>query len=156
MNSELSSTLEAAVRNRIALVNAGVPDSIGAIMDYQVLPSPGDPDSVTMTCQTFPWMCNYAGTLHGGMCATVVDQAMGFVSNARKGGNALVPTVQLNVNYHRPLIPGEQVLLRVRVVSETKTLLTLSCEAANASCPEKLCLSATGLYFYKATAPGEK
>lgn len=141
--------LEQMVRDRIEKVNAGVPDSIGAMMDFQVLPAGDDPKAVTMTCQTFPWMRNYAGTLHGGMCATVVDQAMGFVSNALKGGQAVVPTVQLNVNYHRPLNPGERVAVRVRLVSETRTLVTLSAEAANLSAPEKLCLSATGLYFFR-------
>lgn len=151
MSSEYSASLEEAVRSRIAMVNAGVPDSIGAMMDYRVLPGSEDPDVVTMTCQTFPWMCNFAGTLHGGMCATVVDQAMGYVSNALCGGQALVPTVQLNVNYHRPLIPGEQVLVRVRVIAQTRTLISLSSEARRSSCPEKLCLSATGMYFYKKT-----
>lgn len=139
------------VQQRIDLVNTGVPGSIGEMMDFRVTGWDAEAQEVTMTCRTFDWMRNYAGTLHGGMCATIVDQAMGFVSNALKGGTAVVPTVQLSVNYHRPLIPGELALVKVRVVSETRTLITLESQAWNGSNPEKLCLSATALYFYKQT-----
>ena len=137
------------LKDRIALVNQGAPGSIGEQMDFQVTAWDDEKKEVTMTCRTFPWMRNYAGTLHGGMCATIVDQAMGFVSNALKGGQAVVPTAQLSVNYHRHLIPGEQVLVTVRVVSETRSLITLESQARNAGNPEKLCISATALYFYK-------
>lgn len=139
-----------ALKERIALVNAGAPGSIGELMDFRVTDWDDARQEVTMTCHTFDWMRNYAGTLHGGMCATIVDQAMGFVSNALKGGHGVVPTVQLSVNYHRPLIPGEMAVVKVRVVSETRTLMTLESQAALSSHPEKICLSATGLYFYKA------
>lgn len=139
-----------ALKERIALVNAGAPGSIGELMDFRVTDWDDARQEVTMTCRTFDWMRNYAGTLHGGMCATIVDQAMGFVSNALKGGHGVVPTVQLSVNYHRPLIPGEMAVVKVRVVSETRTLMTLESQAALSSHPEKICLSATGLYFYKA------
>lgn len=146
----ISENFPQILQERIALVNQGAPGSIGEQMDFRVTGWDGERKEVTMTCRTFPWMRNYAGTLHGGMCATIVDQAMGFVSNALKGGQAVVPTVQLSVNYHRPLIPGELAVVKVRVVSKTRSLMTLESQAAVASQPEKVCLSATGLYFYKA------
>lgn len=146
----ISENFPQILQERIALVNQGAPGSIGEQMDFRVTGWDGERQEVTMICRTFPWMRNYAGTLHGGMCATIVDQAMGFVSNALKGGQAVVPTVQLSVNYHRPLIPGELAVVKVRVVSETRSLMTLESQAAVASQPEKVCLSATGLYFYKA------
>lgn len=145
---------EQILEARIALVHQGAPGSIGDLMDYRVLGWDPIKQEATMTCKTLPWMRNYAGTLHGGLCATVVDQAMGFVSNALRGGNAVVPTVQLSVNYHRPLAPGKEVLVKVRVESATRRFLTLTAQASQSDAPEKLCLSATGLYY--TTAPGEK
>lgn len=139
----------AILKQRIALVNAGAPGSIGEMMDFRVTNWDAEQQEVTMTCRTFPWMRNYAGTLHGGMCATIVDQAMGFVSNALMGGQAVVPTVQLSVNYHRPLTPGGEAIVTVRLVSQTRSLVTLESRAYNKATPEKLCLSATGLYFCK-------
>lgn len=142
------------LEQRIKLVRQEAPGSIGDLMDYRVLGWDPEKQEVTMTCKTLPWMRNFAGTLHGGLCATVVDQAMGFVSNALRGGHAVVPTVQLSVNYHRPLHPGTEVLVRVRVESATRRFMTLTAQASQSDAPEKLCLSATGLYY--TTDPGEK
>ena len=142
------------LEERIALVSQGAPGSIGDLMAYRVLGWDGEKQEATMTCQTLPWMRNYAGTLHGGLCTTVVDQAMGFVSNALRGGHAVVPTVQLSVNYHRPLDPDKEVLVKVRVESATRRFMTLTAQAWQMDAPEKLCLSATGLYY--TTDPGEK
>lgn len=138
---------EQILQARIALVSREAPGSIGDMMDYRVLGWDSEKQEATMTCKTLPWMRNFAGTLHGGLCATVVDQAMGFVSNALRGGHAVVPTVQLSVNYHRPLTPGKQVLVKVRVESATRRFLTLTAQASQSDAPEKLCLSATGLYY---------
>ena len=54
----------------------------------------------------------------------------------------------MQVEYHRPLIPGKEVLVRVQVVSAGKTLMHLSSQAYQADQPDAICLSATGLYFY--------
>lgn len=142
------------LKERIALVSQGASGTIGDMIDCRVLSWDGEKQEATMTCQTLPWMRNFAGTLHGGICATIVDQAMGFVSNALRGGHAIVPTVQLSVNYHRPLDPGREVLVKVRVESATRHFMTLTAQAWQMDTPEKLCLSATGLYY--TTDPGEK
>ena len=102
-----------------------------------------------MRCQTQHWMRNIAGTLHGGMCATLVDQAMGCVAFCAKPGEGIAPTVEMNVTYHRPLIPGEDALIRVRLESAGKHLIHLASEVYCANEPDKLCLASTAVYFYK-------
>ena len=52
-----------------------------------------------------------------------------------------------------PLIPGEDVLIRIHVVSTTRSLIHLSAESYPASAPDRLCLSSTGIYFYKPKWP---
>jgi len=140
------------VRRRIREVDEAVPASIGAMMDYQVTAWDPAAGAVTMTCKTFPWMRNFAGTLHGGLCATVLDQAMGFVSYCLKHQDGTAPTVELNVDYHRPILPGETVAVRVWIVSVTRNLIRLRAEAWQERAPDKLCLSGTGVYFNKPTA----
>ena len=135
------------LQERIRLVSQEAPGSIGDQMEYKLLRWDPERQEATMTCRTLPWMRNFAGTLHGGLCATVVDQAMGFVSNALRGGHAVVPTVQLSVNYHRPLLPGGEVLVKVRLESATRRFMTLTAQASQIQAPEKLCISATGLYY---------
>ena len=141
--------METVVRNRIASLKELVPGSIGDMMEFSLVDCNSEAGSYTLRCKTYPWMRNVAGTLHGGMCATIVDQAMGFISYCVKPGEGTAPTISLQVSYHRPLIPGEDVIVRIQVISVTRSLMSLRCEAALASAPEKLCLSSTGSYFYK-------
>ena len=138
-----------AVRRRIAEMDSALPGSIGAMLQFQLTDFDPETNDITMTCRTMPWMRNFAGTLHGGLCAAVLDQAMGFVSHCLKPGEGTAPTVQLSVSYHRPLRPGEAVIVKVHVVSVTRSLANLTAEAFQASAPEKICLSGSGIYFIK-------
>ena len=141
--------LEQVVRDRLAAIHTLAPGSIGSQMDYILVDSNSRAGEYTLRCRTFEWMRNIPGTLHGGMCATVVDQAMGFIAHCVKQGDGTAPTIEMQVSYHRPLIPGEDVLVRVKVVSVTRRLMRLSSEAFQASNPEKVCLTATATYFNK-------
>lgn len=142
--------LSQALSSRIQELHDVAPDSIGDLMHYRLVECREEAGECILECETFPWMRNGPGTLHGGMCATVVDQAMGFVAYCVKPGEGIAPTVQMQVAYHRPLIPGQSVLVKVRIVSVTRTLINLSAEVFQSTAPEKLCLSATGIYYYKA------
>ena len=137
------------VRQRIAELDSTVPGSIGALMHFQLIAYDPEHNDITMSCETMPWMRNFAGTLHGGLCATILDQAMGFVSYCLKAGEGAAPTVQLGVDYHRPLHPGQSVIVKVHVVSATRSLMKLTAEAFQASSPEKICLSGSGIYLCK-------
>src|SRR3954451_655221 len=50
---------------------------------------------------------NKAGTVHGGVLATLVDMAMGQALRSRTGDNYVPPTSQLTVTYLRPGKPGK-------------------------------------------------
>lgn len=141
--------VEHILRDRLAAIHTLAPGSIGDQMQYELLECSEETGEYTLLCRTFPWMRNIPGTLHGGMCATVVDQAMGFVAHCIKRGNGTAPTVELQVSYHRPLNPGEDVVVKVRVISVTRSLMRLSCEACQAAKPERVCLTATATYFNK-------
>ena len=143
------SNMEDKVRARIAEISETVPGSIGDMMQFQLVECEAEKGDYTFTCCTAPWMRNFAGTLHGGLCATILDQAMGFVSYCLKPGEGAAPTVQIEVDYHRPLHPGEDVLVKVHVVTATRSLMNLTAEAMQLSIPDKICLSGSGIYFYK-------
>lgn len=73
MVSELTD-LEERVRRRIAQVSDECPGSIADMLNFQLVScARGD---VIMTCRTLPWMRNPAGTLHGGLCATILDLSL--------------------------------------------------------------------------------
>ncbi len=145
------SSLEEIVRNRLEEIHTAAPESIGALMNFRLLSCDTRAGEYTMRCATLPWMRNIPGTLHGGMCATILDQAMGFIAYCVKPGEGIAPTVQLQVSYHRSLIPGEDVLVKVNVKSVTRSLMHLSAEAYSVNTPEKLCLSGNAVFFFKSS-----
>lgn len=146
---QLCKDFEQILRGRLDMLHTAGAGTIGDMLRLRLEVCDADKGELLMRCETKEWMRNLAGTLHGGMCATVVDQAMGCVAYCAKPGQGTAPTVQLQVTYHRPLIPGEDVLIRIRVISVTKSLMHLSSEASLASAPDKLCLTSTATYFYK-------
>ena len=141
--------MEQIVRDRLAAIHTLAPGSIGAQMNYELLDCNVAAGEYTLLCRTFDWMRNIPGTLHGGMCATVVDQAMGFIAHCVKRGAGTAPTIEMSVSYHRPLVPGENVVTKIKVVSVTRSLMRLSCEAFQVGEPDKVCLTATATYFNK-------
>jgi uncharacterized protein (TIGR00369 family) len=69
---------------------------------------------------------NPAGTLHGGVLATLVDTAMGTAVRTATGDDDVPATSQLTVTYLRPGTPGVvEVTARVRTKGEHLTI----CEA---------------------------
>ena len=69
---------------------------------------------------------NPAGTLHGGVLATLVDTAMGLAVRSATGDADVPATSQLTVTYLRPGKPGElTVTAQVRTRGEHLTV----CEA---------------------------
>jgi len=69
---------------------------------------------------------NPAGTVHGGMLATLVDMAMGAAVRSSTGDGDVPATSQLTVTYLRPAKPGE--LLVTAEVRKQGDHLTV-CEA---------------------------
>ena len=141
-------TVAEAIRQTIEGLHALAPDTIGDQLQFALTNWDEATGEYTFRCETAPWMANAAGTLHGGLSAAIVDQAMGFVVYAIQPGTGFSPTVQMQLSYHRPLIPGRPVTVRVWVVTRGKALMHLRAEAAEAENPDKLCVSATAVYQF--------
>jgi uncharacterized protein (TIGR00369 family) len=85
-----------------------------------------DDGSARMTFTARDEHLNQAGTLHGGVLATLVDTAMGAAVRSATGDGDVPATSQLTVTYLRPGKPGElQVSAKVRTRGEHLTV----CEA---------------------------
>lgn len=129
------------------------PDSAGDILGLQALEYDDTRKEYLLSCQSQLWMRNAHGTLHGGLCATIADQAMGSVACCYKQGEGILPAIELHLNYHRPLIPGKEVLIRVRLVSVTRTLIHTTAELYRMDQPDKVCITANATYFFKPDRP---
>lgn len=140
---------EALIRRRIAMHAEQAPGSLGDLLHFQLTECNPESGEYLFTCRTESWMRNLSGTLHGGMCAAILDQAMSIVANCLKAGEGSTPTLQLKVDYHRPLFPGESVLVKVCAVSVSGRHTYLNAEASRLKVPGKICISGSGIHYYK-------
>ncbi|MGH9658840.1 MAG: PaaI family thioesterase [Bryobacteraceae bacterium] len=64
------------------------------------------PTGVTIECPLRPELMNSAGVLHGGVTATLADVAVGIALTNHLGRLSPATTVELKVNYLRPVAAG--------------------------------------------------
>jgi uncharacterized protein (TIGR00369 family) len=72
-------------------------------------------DGVTVECAMREDLQNAAQALHGGVFATLADAAMGISLHRHLGGSRAITTVELKINYFRPVTEG-RVFARARLV----------------------------------------
>src|SRR5450759_1506556 len=72
-------------------------------------------DGLTIQCRVRSELLNRAGAVHGGVTATLVDAAVGSALHHHFGGTRSFTTVELKVNYFRPVTEG-RLLARSRLV----------------------------------------
>ena len=63
-------------------------------------------DGVTIECRVRDDLKNSAGVAHGGIAAALADVAVGAALNRHFGGKRRATTVELKINYFRPVIEG--------------------------------------------------
>ena len=66
-------------------------------------------DGLTIQCRLRPELMNSAGSLHGGVAASVADAAVGSAIHHHFQGTRRFTTVELKVNYFRPVTEGRLV-----------------------------------------------
>jgi len=142
-------TMEQQLVDYIAKIHEKCPGSIGDMLDFRVISCNEEKDDYVLECRTEPWMCNHYGTLHGGICATILDQAMGMICFCMKRGVGVCTTVQLEADYHRPVVAGESIIVKVHVISVTRSLINMTAELVQPSKPDKISVSGSAIFFYK-------
>src|SRR5690349_4791888 len=63
-------------------------------------------DGVSLRCKVRKELLNSQGALHGGVAASLADVAVGVAISRHCGGTRPVSTVELKVNYLRPVREG--------------------------------------------------
>ena len=138
-----------SVQGSVDGVHRKAPGTIGDLLEFRVLSEDREKGEYILQCRTQEWMRNVIGTLHGGMGATIIDQAMGFVAYSYMTGPGTAPTIQMQLNYHRPMRAGEEILVRVRVISVTRTLISMVCEASMAVESDQICITGSATSFLR-------
>ena len=91
------------------------------------------------------WAENVNGTAHGGIIAASMDSAMGILCRCYIYPQRS-PTINLNVNYLRPVYIGDKLYVRAELLRQGKNLLWLRTVAWTTD-PDKPCASAEGTFY---------
>lgn len=84
----------------------------------------GTHDAFVMGFRVQPYMCNPAGTLHGGMMMTVADLMGGMGASVLAGiRGKFLPTVSMTFDFVAPAREGDWVEGRAELVRATRSLL---------------------------------
>lgn len=78
-------------------------------------------DGVTIECALRDDLRNLAGVLHGGVTATMADAAVGIAITSHFAGLRRATTVELKINYFRPVESGK-IVARARLLRVGNTL----------------------------------
>ena len=89
-------------------------------------------DGVTIGCTVRQELRNAAGVLHGGVAATLVDVAVGVALTRHLGRPRAATTVELKINYLRPVKDGK-VTARAHIVRVGRHLCTARVDVFNGS-----------------------
>jgi acyl-CoA thioesterase len=78
-------------------------------------------DGLTIQCRLRPELMNSAGSLHGGVSASIADAAVGCALYCHFDGKRRFTTVEMKVNYFRPVTEG-RLLARSKLVRVGSTI----------------------------------
>jgi len=138
---------ETQMQKKMKMLQDMAPDGVSGILRLEMVFCDPEEQTCMLRAKTEPWMKNAVGTLHGGLSATILDHSMGALLYCIKEGDAFCPTIEMQTSYHRPLEPGKDVLIKVRVVSKTKRLAHMAAEIYQEDAGDKVCVSGTAMYF---------
>ena len=144
---EMTQELIQRVHNRMQWVNELAAGTVCGDLQLKLMDYDARQGIFTIEGKTEPYMRNVIHTFHGGCTALVADQAMGSVANSMFSEDGHAPTSQLCLNFHRPMTAGEDLLVWVRIVNYSRRQIHLSAEIYRKAAPDKLCVSATSVFF---------
>lgn len=140
-------TIIERIRDRLRWINQTAGDTVGGALEMSLLDAREEDGHYLLQCITHDWMRNVIGTLHGGSCAVMVDQAMGCVANCLFDDESHAPTSQLQLNFYRPMRAGERFLIRVQVVNASRSQIHMAAQVFAEQAPDKLCVGSTAIFF---------
>lgn len=124
-------------------IELGTPPHCYTSMQTRLLNfTPGQ--SVTVSIPVLECYCNPAGSMQGGLISAAFDNAFGPLSiiatSAARG-----TTLNINTTYHRPIFPGDELIITATVKAKGRTLVHMVAEGYNRG--NQLIATANTQYF---------
>lgn len=106
-----------------------------------------DVDNMSYVCSfnTADWMSNPAGQVHGGISATIADNAMGCLCTLYNS-LCFTPTVSMNMNYLCPIPACSTIFVEAKIDKLGHNIIYTSAKMWTAGNEENPCVTATGVF----------
>ena len=92
-----------------------------------------------------PWAENVNGTIHGGVITSVIDSSMGILCHSTLYPKR-APTINLNISFLRPVMKGQTLYTRAKLLRRGKNLLWFQ-SVSWVENPEKPCATGEGTFY---------
>lgn len=102
------------------------PDRFGALLGYRVTGFDVEKKEGRVALTVRADHLSAAGRLHGGVTSALLDYTCGLAVCTTLGKSDLTSTVELKVNYFRPLLEGDEIEATATVVFRGKKLCAVS------------------------------
>jgi uncharacterized protein (TIGR00369 family) len=94
------------------------------------------------------WLSTSAGTIQGGFTAMLAETAMGAAAFSTVQAGTAVASLDLKVNYLRPVFPdGEPIVARARMIHRGRTLAVTTVEITNAEGKQVALATGSSMYL---------
>jgi uncharacterized protein (TIGR00369 family) len=94
------------------------------------------------------WVSTSAGTIQGGFTAMLAESAMGAAAFSTVEAGTAVASLDLKVNYLRPVFPdGEPIVARARIIHRGRTLAVTTVEITNAEGKQVALATGSSMYL---------
>lgn len=137
--------LVAAINRKLDHIHETIPGNFVATVDPRAVEADLEKNVAVIRFESKEWMRNPRNTVHGGMLATMADMAMCAM------GRAIVenfgPTIQMGIEYMRPVPVGSVVFVRVHCKKKGKKLLFLECIGVGEDDQDKPFFSANATFI---------
>ena len=120
-------------------------DALPAMLKPEIISANLDEQSVILAFEAQSWQRNFAGMMHGGITASILDTSIGYLCYGFVGGPPL--TASLTVNYLRPGPISGKAYVRVTLTKLGKTLLFGRAEMYLPETPGKILATAGASYI---------
>lgn len=90
-----------------------------------------EPGAARVSMDAAPAVHNPAGTLHGGVYCDLADMAMGIAFFCSLADGEAMTTIELKINFLRPVVHG-RITAEARVVTKGKTTGLVECDVRDA------------------------
>jgi len=97
---------------------------VAKLLDWRFEKGDADAGAITVSFNADERFTNPAGAVQGGILAAMLDDAMGPAVVLATDGARYAPTINLNINYLKPVAPG-RVRVEARVTHMGKTIAYL-------------------------------